>query len=1374
MQKTNPLINSSTVPVSGTSPYDTATPSNAILEQAFTGDSFPALAPLQTMPSSLVDQAKAKQEREAKTSTYDYAAAAFSQDSAMKGLMAHLAQKHTFDTPDETYNPLDRGNLDELSAGLPDEYRKEFYNATSKGHAYFIRERLSEKMSDLEKLGDLGAGGTVGRFALGLVAPENLAMMAASGGTSALLRGAATLRRASTVAPKIVTSLDAVKAAEGATQGIIKSYDSKLSLGALAGGVAVAGGSGYAFERMRQSVNFEDSQSDAIVAGLFATALGGAAAYVGARGITKARNTAHQELHVLSEIRKEIETGQPIKPETHAIAEELVARQKTLLEDTGEGPSPDTPKTSSDPFAPSNAKTLKELLRREVETNANPEVNTLGPFEPLANKTAGDVPMTAMEAAFRKALGTNKDVAEVVRTVRENAAAKTPEQIAAEIDAAYSQREVAIQKAEKVKAGEERAILAAASRENLDLVSVPKEDAKAAISERAATKDVNPDAPEVFWPDKDGNVFSGTAVDTSKPGSVTIEPHDGSRPVEIERAELAHDSPLYEPPESSGNFIESGSVGAAQIAPVRPYESPLTFGAKLRRDIFAQLDKSENQTIRRLAELLVKDASQRNDVFAQKMTASEDKKLMTRVLTGGAHKEMSLAFNDAKELMGWNSIRAGFYALDFHNTVGMLKRHIDNPIETARILDTGYNRQIEAPLMRAVKGVSEFYDKALTGMKQAGVDGAEHIQQNASYINRVWDVAHMSERTRQLDELFGKGKGDQFLTDLVEAAYKPDPAYKGPRTKRETAGYFLGAIKALEYKGAAREFEVGVRTEKSLRDQLAKLDIGDAQTQAVIDTMFERKASLKEHAGEPEFAQSRAKLDEAASIDLPDGSVLRMSDLLENDARVLVDKYANTTLGATALAKQGFKSKADWDAMVAEAIREHDSAGFSRNGTQFAEELKMLQDTYDHTSGRPMSIQTFNKGDQVLSTIRTLSRSITLGQLGFTAALETLRVGSKQTWGALYQQMPSLRRIVQEARAGKKPTESFRIDVEQFLGHGQDNFLAYARQNDNSEYNYNRYLTAADNFANKAAHVIDHVSGNNYVTAASRNLAARTTIQNMVNMALGKEAVNEGWINRFVGKGIDRHEFPAVLKDLKDYATVKDGVVTSIDHERWSAESNDTFQSFRTAIDRYTRDIIQDQDLGETWHFQHSTLGKVITELKAFSIAAHAKQTVNGLYYRDAKELMVWTTSFASQALGYVVRTSMNFSHDPAELEKRLTADKIVRASIANMGELGILPMVFDTFVAKPLFPAATLSGQGLTANTDNRSLFSTPSTALIGKAVSTLQAVPQSLVGGQNFTGQDFKNAAGLVPGQNTWFLRNFVDGIAKTFPQKELPLPK
>ena len=803
-----------------------------------------------------------------------------------------------------------------------------------------------------------------------------------------------------------------------------------------------------------------------------------------------------------------------------------------------------------------------------------------------------------------------------------------------------------------------------------------------------------------------------------------------------------------------GETMKGGSAGAAQaqalgIDPV--------YMASGRMDISATLNKQPNKVLQELGFDLVKDAIGNSKFYAQGRSASESKALIKRVLGGYFHRESTDAFNEVRKIRGLGILEASRQHQQFFEDVTMVARG-----DTQVLID---NPDIAGPLNKAAAAMRHTFDEMGKRAIKSGLEGAENLTTGGTYVNRVWNHDNIRSAVRDLEAIYGAGNGRSKLNEILAAA---SPVMSGNVAK---AGKFLDAVKKLEYSHIMQDIQLVARDMAALRKELSQ-HLSQGEVDAIVDVMFQAKKTEMD-AGNPTNLRYRLDIDESYRHVLQNGKEFRISSLFENDSRLLVDKYINSMGGHIAMAEKGYRSRADFMKKMMEAEEYHTAnQADTTDSAQYNRSKQLVMDMYDHITGRPMSTQSFNRGDRFLGAFRAYTRSAFLGQLGVAAAFEMKNAIALGTARAFWQQLPAFREFLTALRSGQGATTEMQEVISAMTGHGTEKVAGYARQHEVTEHTYDKGLNRFESASNKASHAVDIISGNSHFTSATRQLTAAIMIQKHYNMATGKLKISDKMRERMVGQGINADDLDDVLKDLKDHTVSSaNGTVKEIRYEDWHRDNPTSYDNYITALDREVRDAIQDHDIGETMPWMHTTVGKIFSELRTFNLAAHSKQFMKGMHYRDQTMAIAWTMSFMGEALSYSVQQSINFSHNPEELDKRLTLERIAKGAYNRMAVLGIAPMLFETaWGVGSGGDASPLSGS--TTNTDNRNLFKTPSGMLANKLYKGMGTV----VGGINplatniTTKQDVRDLMSTMPGGNTWGMRNLNDYISSQFPKSEL----
>jgi hypothetical protein len=1313
----------------------------------------PVASPLDN-PAPPVDQftlSTAKREREAKASTGDYLGAMWRQDSFVDGLMAKIAGDQM--PKDPNYAPYaDEAHWKELTTGIPEQFHPEFYNATSAANALFIRSRLLDKLTDLENLGDLNKLGTVGRFAFNMVEPTQLLAGVASGGIYTAARGVkgvAGAIKASTTARALEPGAAKLAAVERAAAGLEAAAVAEGSKKALAISLGVAGAGQAVFEKLRQSVNFEDDTAAVLEASLMGIAF--ASPFVGlkAREMRRLSGAAGEERKLLAAVREMHDNPNlrfdDLSPETRSTfakyeerlkaIEDVEAGRKGPADDIEANPKPalskmseDIKKAFSDIEAARASVRDKELNELWTESHMK-KGQDQADMQAIIDKVNGEKLMSPMELAFMKAQIKKESLKRSTAPTSPSSdvsgvSSKVPPEAALGPSKAAPEVSAKVEKPAPVKG--------------------PVDNPTDVIGE------------DVTWRSDDG-FESGTVIRSSQNGSLLVENHATGEKVSIRRHELDQDSPLYEGAPVPTGFLP-GSVGSAQVLPIassgidRTAKAEVMVGnikVPIRYDIYAVLNGQPNKVLQELGHLLVKDPIGNSKYDAQGWAASERKSHYVKTIGGMFHREAREAFNEAAKARGLGLGAKLKFHTEFYENVSRVTRG-DTDVIAA-------NLDIAAQYQRAAKAMRTVYDKMAEEAKKAGVQGAENLQTGGQYVNRIWQPDHI----RQAISRYGENQ-------VLEALAAASPVWRNSIDKART---FLNAVRKLEFSHMAQDMVLHAHDMGHLRGELAKANLSPDEIDSIVDTMFQVKKTEAD-AGNAGNLKFRLDLDENYTHTMRDGSSFRIADLFENDSRVLVDRYMSSMGGHTSMAWKGFKSRAEFEARLRKADEEHlEKGSLSEDGARFTRSKQLVQDMYDHITGRPMSTQTFNRGDRILAAVRAYSRSTFLGQLGIAAAFELKNAMALATMRSAMMHMPSFSETIHAFKTGRIANEELARDIEQIAGFGLEQAASYARKNEFSEFTVDKGLTQFEKFGNQASHVVDVVSGNNFFTSFTRQKAAAMMIQKHMDMATGKLKLDAPKRERLVGQGIDDDMIDSVLTHLKEF-TVTDskGRVEEVDWEGWQQKHPQTYDNWQRALFREVRDAIQDHDIGETMPWMHTTVGKIIAELKTFILVAHAKQFLKNVHYMDRQTMMVWTLGFVGDALAYSLQSSVNYAHDSEKLDKMLAPERIAKAALARMSSAGIVPMLFET--PYKMATGQRFFGNGSTTNTDNRDLFTTPSMALGQKLYSSAQAGANfalSPLNGSVFTQQDAKNLGGILPGGNTWGVRNVIDAMSSSLPKHE-----
>ena len=1182
------------------------------------------------VPQPAFEASTERLNREKSATTGDYAGSIWRQDGLVDGFVAHLAGEDM--APDPTYNSFTDPRMKELQDKLWPEYKDRLYGAHSPAHALYLQDQLMQKQTDLTRLGDMGWKGNVGRFALNAVMPDQLLIGMAGGRVAQLAK--------------------AMKAGTGVAAAL---------------GVAGGAGGNAAYEKLRQSVSFEDDSTKVLEAGLLGGFITLPFALRDAQVSGRAAAAASKEHDALQAVMQS-EAGVPVTPAQVKSAAELHDAHAAIVEHS-QGKIDDA--------------ALEARLEKAVPTPAAERIPT--PVEELHLEVPTEAP---------------------VRPV-----------VASEVPVEGS--------------------VAAAP------VTPPEAHPAEAFVGRG-----------VSWAGPEGDSIDGVVTSFNKDlGKLIVKTPEGMRAVKLEQLDQ------HVAGEAPSGFMAEGSVGAGKVARVaRSVADQTTAMSKARFDIFASLNASPVSGVRELAYRLVKDAIGNDAHEAQAMTASEWKKQVQRQHAGAFHKDAGMAYDEAVKAAQVPIWGRGAFKKEFYDNVSRVTRG------DAQVLAD--NPTIAASLQKASGAQKTFFSNMLEELKAAGVKGAEGIDANDFHVNRVWHPTKM----RDAEQLHGK----QAVHDLIASSisrkqevidrYRLSPgnaALTDAEILAKKAKGFYNTVKSLEFNPALREIQLAGRDMGTLRRELADMGVKDHQIDDLVDFMFEVRPSEGD-AGRAANLKFRFGLDETSRIKTQAGE-LRLADLWENDSRMLVDIYGNSMGGHVGLAKAGIDSQASW-AQELKRVADEAMAG-DHNGSHVAKDMKLLGDIHSNILGRPMSTSDFSGTARAAAAFRGYTRGVMLPQLGIAAAFEMSKAVSMFGFRTMMKQMPSLRGFVTAIRKGYIPDEGLARQIQVITGFGNEKVSAYHRMQEIESGYFGHTLTSIESGSNRVSHAVDVMSGNASFTSMTKQLSGMMATQQLSEYAQGLRKLTPKMSERWTHQGLGTDDVQPMFEALNKHSTTEGGVVKEIRYEDWKADSPKTYEKYQTFMSRQVRDAIQDHDLGETMPFMHSTLGKVFAELKTFMLVAHAKNFLKQLHYHDAAAAQLWAISFLGEALAYSTQSAINY---PGDLQAKLQPDLIAKAAFFRMSAMGTASMIAESGY-NILSGGESLVQPGMTTNTDNRSIFNTPSLIVAKRMGSGLQTLAGMANPTSMTTRSEAKDLLGAIPGANLYGIKAAGQYWANSFPKMD-----
>ena len=594
---------------------------------------------------------------------------------------------------------------------------------------------------------------------------------------------------------------------------------------------------------------------------------------------------------------------------------------------------------------------------------------------------------------------------------------------------------------------------------------------------------------------------------------------------------------------------------------------------------------------------------------------------------------------------------------------------------------------IESPAVKnMVNAQRERYQDLLQKAKDAGIRGADKIEENFNYLTRIYSNAKLSK----LIDKFGEKKVLNFLAS----------AMRGGLNEKSNLRLAKYLVRVIQRQKSEYQMNIGgllnAKAEDLNRLLREQSDLSPEEILEITNAVFPSKSNTSNI-----FKSRRVKLDETYS----DGE-MSIADFLENDSEILFLNYANNLTGQIALAERGFRSGSDWSKMMRQIEKEYEAQGIAVTDKTRINEMKALQTGYDHLVGKPI--------EDISTTYSTFGRIMRkynfariMNQVGFAQLAEIgvliANVGLRQT----IKHLPEMRKLVKRLKNGDIDDEFMREAEEIFGGFGSERLI---NQVANQSDEFGARLSTSK--VTKLERGLDHlnrvtadISGMNIVNMAMKRIALKGMVQKWVNEAFGGSAAMSK--KRARDLGISDAMYKRIIDQIKKHAVTEEGALTKrkikrINIDNWADQ--EAASTYAHAINRWGRRTIQENDIGEQMFLgglTDTTTGKILFQFRGFMMTAYGKHLLHGLKMNDVQAYkgFVMSTMFAGMAYVAQIQAQavlMTGRDRKKFLENRLGKTEgeiiknIAKAGFQRSAFASLIPATVDTglgiFGVNPLF----------------------------------------------------------------------------------------
>ena len=652
-------------------------------------------------------------------------------------------------------------------------------------------------------------------------------------------------------------------------------------------------------------------------------------------------------------------------------------------------------------------------------------------------------------------------------------------------------------------------------------------------------------------------------------------------------------------------------------------------------------------------------------------------------------------------------------------------------------------------------------------LNEAGIAGFQNLtpEQKATYFTRKWKYDAVDAANARYD------------TFHVVAAFKQAILRGSEGMSDEMAQTIAAGLNTrLRNVHLGREASLGrmfnVNSTAALRDVIVEEGILDEK---VIDDLIEGLPKPKGTSdGRPNIGKFRIRMDVQYEHSSPKGTI-SIKQMLDRDAEAVFDTYLRQTAGRIQLAKHiDVRNDADF-AKKLDDIR-LSKPDVSMSVTQMDRELDIAQLVHDMILGRPSRLlsQPGLLRNRLHSLLLINNFVRVMGSVGFAQLPEIPNAIAQTGFRPFMQHMPALREVFRLTRNMELDGDpSTLTELAMYGGIGHDVHLHQSSIRLDPEdgiVDAEDLLGKATVISNMARRGVSIASGLGPITDISSRMAAQYTAQNITDLAfnatrtLSKIRIRKMGLNDEIAERVyEQIRTHAIVDDAFKFGSRK---LNRINLAGW--DDLDARDAFVTATVRQTRNLIQQNDVGNLNTFMGGRLGQTLLQFRTFSIVAYPKQLINGFHNSDFRAYMAFIASMFGGTNAYVAQSYLtSFGKDNRRqwLRDRLDPTQIALAGFQRAGFTTLVPGLVDSMGyfggIDPLFTFRT-------TNLASDFIMGSPSLSFGANIARSVRGVFLANQKGGRFSQQDFRTVKSLLPFHTLMGIRNVADAISRDLPRR------
>jgi hypothetical protein len=773
---------------------------------------------------------------------------------------------------------------------------------------------------------------------------------------------------------------------------------------------------------------------------------------------------------------------------------------------------------------------------------------------------------------------------------------------------------------------------------------------------------------------------------------------------------------------------QSGSAGAARntdrLQPFNPTDWGIDdaavdrgFGGKLRFDVAGQLTTSDNPRARLAGFAMFEESAGTKGHAVLDAPTSVRATALERKLMGNRNAVYQVALRDyvseGSSLL--NPIARARRAQEFHEAVN------------AYMADPHPAPDANPHIVKAASARKAFYD-AWAGELERAFPGL-NVKQQGFYSPKVADHNRISELDRAVDE----ETMHKFIAESIRRAHGE---IEDSLLKRMAKGYWANIRKAgygIE-DSIAGSLGLGDKEgfKNAFRNALNESEgIADEDLDKVYDlfsgTVDEAKKTSDGSKGVG-YLKRRTVMDYGfkASVRRKDGSMmdLKMDDVFLQDAEFLDHRYARTMSGRVAFADtkirdpntdelifDGIRSEADLEKLK-NWVRE----GFRQMGKPVAQVQSKMENAIENLDfgwKRINGIPVYGQEKAYAQWVRrfkALQFIRLMANMGLNQIQESWKVASMTGFRASMQQLPAIRRMVDETGRSIPKRDALLGELEHMTGIGLDGLVGkfdfrFADDRIGAGAT-SRLANGLDMALDWGQRMTAEVSLMRGIHDYQQKWAAKAVAQHLFDMAR-KTAVEGGGFDlaKLSGKGRDRlatagigdEQAELIFGNLLKHAEKDGRKLVSLGSNKWDPKA---VTEFSYLINRYTDRLVQSNDVGGLAKWMSNPVLSLFTQFRSFVLGAWSKSTLYAVNHMDPRMAVLLVGEMAFGTATFMVRQAPQLATDEGYdkyFEETLDPVNLAKNGFARTATSSILPMLMDSALmwtpVGPQFGSARASG---------------------------------------------------------------------------------